>query len=75
MDKLRNVAIIAHVDHEVDLVLRRAASALYDSRQFYYSHVYRISPADQIVVNHIFHQVRTFLLAEIQPHISHFCPL
>ena len=62
-------AFVAFVDNEVHFVSLPATLAFNGRKHFDNAHVYRIVAPDKFVVDDIFHQMRIFVLSEVQSRI------
>lgn len=62
--------LAANIDDKVYFILTLLALAIDHSLDLHYTDIYIIAPMDKFVIQHIFHQMRTFLLPEIQFGIS-----
>lgn len=62
--------LAANIDDKVYFILTLLALAIDHSLDLHYTDIYIIAPMDKFVIQNIFHQMRTFLLPEIQFGIS-----
>ena len=60
---------VAFVDNEVHFVTLPATLAFNGRKHFDNAHVYRIVAPDKFIVDDIFHQMRIFVLSEVQSRI------
>ncbi len=71
----RSVPIVCTLCHspycgEINLVSGPLVFALRRAGHIHYSHIHLIASSDKVVVHHVFHQVRAFLLAIVESGIA-----